>query len=104
MGVKGKQLKTLRSFKQPTYLGKYTTYIKLSIFRSCSDNEIQLQIILKILFRVVYTCNWGEENGPGTENEVEILGPIRETAEPDLPLERGRLPGGGGGGGGGGCL
>ena len=98
MGEKGKQLKRLRSFKQPAYLRQYTTYIKLSIFRSCS--EIQLQIILKILFRVVYTCNWGEENGPGTENEVEILGPIRETAEP-APL-RGVDRGGGGGGGGGG--
>ena len=57
MCEKGKPLKTLRSLKQPAYLRQYTTYIKLSIFRSCSDHEIQLQIILKILFRVVYTCN-----------------------------------------------
>ena len=56
-----------------------------------------------MLFRVVYTSNRGEvPNGSETENEVEILSPITETAEPDLPMERGRW--GGGGGGLGGCL
>ena len=50
------------------------------------------------MFRVVYTCNWGEVlNGSETENEVEILSPITETAEPDLNMERGRWGGGGGG-------
>ena len=53
-----------------------------------------------MFFRVVCTCNRGEENGPGTENKVEILAPMRETAEPDLPTadERGRSGGGGEGG------
>ena len=34
-----------------------------------------------------------------TENEVEILSPITETAEPDLNMERGRWGGEGGEGG-----
>ena len=44
---------------------------------------------------MVFTSNRGEVlNGSETENEVEILSPITETDEPDLPMERGRWEGG----------
>ena len=91
MGEKRKTTENVKTFKIACLCSPVYYLYKIEHL------PLQLQILLKMLFRVVYTCNWGEVlNGSETENEVEILSPITKTAEPDLPMERGRWGGGGG--------